>query len=79
FPVRLLMQDKFESWKYAPRIAVPTLVIAAEQDRVIPRDSTELLLTHFRNGVATLHFLAGTGHNTLSESPEYISLLKGLR
>jgi pimeloyl-ACP methyl ester carboxylesterase len=78
FPVRQLMQDKFESWKYAPKIAVPTLVIAAEHDRVIPRESTEALLTHFRSGVAQLEFLPGTSHNTIAESPEYVGLLKSL-
>jgi pimeloyl-ACP methyl ester carboxylesterase len=78
FPVRLLMRDKFESWKYAPQIAVPTLVIAAEHDRVIPRESTEALLTHFRSGIAKLEFLPGTGHNNISESPEYVGLLKNL-
>jgi pimeloyl-ACP methyl ester carboxylesterase len=78
FPVRLLMRDKFESWKYAPKIAVPTLVIAAEHDRVIPRESTAALLTHFRSGIAKLEFLPGTGHNTIAESPEYVALLKSL-
>lgn len=78
FPVRLLLQDKFESWKYAPRIVTPTLVIAAEHDQVIPRESTELLLTHFRRGLATLRVIPGTGHNTISESPEYVALLKSL-
>lgn len=79
FPVRLLVLDKFESWKYAPRITIPTLVIAAEHDYTVPGWSTELLLTHFQSGVATLSVIPGTGHNTISESPEYIALLKNFR
>jgi pimeloyl-ACP methyl ester carboxylesterase len=79
FPVRWLLLDKFESWKYAPRIAIPTLVIAAEHDYTVPGWSTELLLTHFQSGIATLRTLPGTGHNNLSESAEYIALLKNLR
>lgn len=79
FPVRWLLRDKFESWKYAARIDVPTLLVAAENDEVIPRSSTEALLARFGAGVAALKVIAGTGHNTISESPEYIPLLQGLR
>jgi hypothetical protein len=77
FPVRWLLRDKFESWKYAPRVAAPTLIIAAENDEVIPRASTELLRSRFRAGVATFKVVAGAGHNTISDRPEYISLLRG--
>jgi uncharacterized protein len=77
FPVRWLLQDKFESWRYAPQVSAPTLVIAAEHDETIPRDSTEALCARFRSGVATFKVVAGTGHNTISESPQYMALLKG--
>jgi pimeloyl-ACP methyl ester carboxylesterase len=78
-PVRWLLQDKFESWRHAPRVAAPTLIIAAEHDEVIPRDSTEALYSRFRSGVASFKVVAGTGHNTISESPQYIALLKGVQ
>lgn len=79
FPVRWLLRDKFESWRDAPRIAVPTLVIAAERDEVIPRASTEALMRHFGPGVATLKVLAGTSHNTVSDDSEYVALLGAAR
>ena len=78
FPVRWLLLDKFESWKYAAKVTAPTLLIAAEHDEVIPRTSTNSLYTHFRPGVASLKVVAGASHNTIAESPEYIPLLKGL-
>lgn len=78
-PVAWLMRDPFESWRHAPAITVPTLVIAAEDDEVIPRAHTDALLPHFRPGIATMKVLPGTGHNTLSEHPEYVSLLRGIR
>ena len=31
-PVKWLLRDKFESWRYAARITVPTLIVAAEHD-----------------------------------------------
>ena len=76
-PVRWLLRDKFESWRYAPRIAVPTLLIAAENDEIIPRASTERLYTRFAKGVASLQVIPGTGHNTISASPQYLELIRG--
>ncbi len=77
FPVGLLMRDRFESWKYAPRVDAPVLIIAAEYDEVVPRASTEMLRSRFMRGRASIVVLAGTGHNTISDSPGYIGLLKG--
>lgn len=75
-PIKWLLKDKFESSKYAPRIRVPTLLIAAEHDEVIPRASTETLYRHFAPGVATLEVIPGKGHNSISESPAYLPLLR---
>jgi hypothetical protein len=79
FPVRWLLLDKFESSKYAKQVTAPTLVIAAEHDEIIPRASTRALVTRFRDGVVSLKIVPGAGHNTISNKPEYISLLKGLQ
>jgi pimeloyl-ACP methyl ester carboxylesterase len=79
FPIRWLLKDKFESWRYAPRITVPTLLIAAEHDEVIPRASTEALFHHFSPGVARLEIIPGTGHNSISSDPLYMTLLKSAR
>lgn len=76
FPVKWLLQDKFESWRYAPHIVVPTLLIAAGNDEIIPRASTERLSTRFAKGVASLRIIPGTGHNTISESPQYFELIQ---
>jgi uncharacterized protein len=77
FPVRWLLLDRFESSKYAAQVTAPTLLIAAEHDEIIPRSSTESLVTRFRHGVAALKVVPGAGHNTISDRPEYIPLLKG--
>ncbi len=78
-PVRWLLRDKFESWRYAPQVTAPTLIIAAELDEIIPRASTELLRTRFQNGVASFVVIAGAGHNTISNSKDYPALVKGGR
>lgn len=76
FPVRWLLVDKFESWKYAKLVSAPTLFIAAEHDEVIPKASTESLLAHFRTGVASIVVVSDTSHNTISDSSGYLSLLR---
>jgi uncharacterized protein len=77
FPVRWLMRDKFQSWRYAPKVTAPTLLVAAENDEIVPRESTAALHARFSAGVATLRWVAGTGHNTIQESREYVRLLQG--
>ena len=78
FPVRWLLLDKFDSGRYARQVTAPTLVVAAEHDEVIPRARSEALYRSFRPGVASFKVVPGTGHNTISESPEYMPLLKGV-
>lgn len=75
-PLHFLLLDKFESWRYASAVTAPTLILAAQHDEVILRASTESLVTHFPRGLATLTIVRGTGHNTISESPEFIPLLQ---
>lgn len=76
-PVRWLLLDRFESGRYAPHIRVPTLIVEAEFDEVIPHASTARLLQRFAAGVATLVVIPGAGHNTLSEDPRYLGILHG--
>ena len=76
FPVRWLLQDKYESWRYAPKITVPTLLVAAENDEIIPRASTEDLYSRFAPNVASLQLIPGVGHNTISDSPLYLISLR---
>lgn len=77
FPVRWLLVDKFESWRYAPKVTAPTRLIAAQNDEVIPIASTKSLYEHMPQLRATLIVIPGVGHNDISESPEYIPALRG--
>ncbi|MFC4311305.1 alpha/beta hydrolase [Steroidobacter flavus] len=76
FPVKWLMRDRYESWRYAPLIEVPTLFVVAEHDEIIPRASTDDLYAHFRAGIATLRVIPGVGHNTVSATPMYAKTLQ---
>ncbi len=77
FPIGLLLQDKFESWRYAPLIKAPTLIVAAANDEVIPPQSTMALFNGFSPGIARIKLIAGVGHNSISNSPDYMTILQG--
>jgi hypothetical protein len=76
-PIRWLLTDKFESWRYAPAIRIPTLLLAAANDQVIPRSSTEKLYGAFSPGVASLKIIPAVDHNTISNSVQYLEEIRG--
>jgi len=75
-PVGLLLLDKFDSWRYAPHVTAPSLIIAAGDDEVIPRSSTERLRDRFQGGLVHYVVIPGAGHSSVSDSPNYLALLK---
>jgi pimeloyl-ACP methyl ester carboxylesterase len=76
-PVGWILRDKFESGRYAAKVTAPTMLIAAGNDKVVPRASTDRLLGRFAGGVATLGVGPGAVHNFPDSHPEYIRLLRG--
>jgi pimeloyl-ACP methyl ester carboxylesterase len=75
-PVRWLLLDRFESWRYAPQVTAPTRIIVAGDDEIIPRASTDRLRTRFKPGVVTSWVVVpGVGHNSISDSPDYLALI----
>ena len=75
-PMRWLTLDTYESGKFAPRIKVPTTIIKAENDEVIPHASTEKLLSRFDPGVAKMTVIEGVGHNDLGKNKKYRETLQ---
>jgi uncharacterized protein len=75
-PVRLLLQDRYDSGQYAPNIETPTTIIAAEHDEVVPFSSTRTLLGRFHKGVASMTTIPGSGHNDLGFRDEYGEALR---
>lgn len=75
-PVRWLLTDRYESNKFVPSIEVPTTLVEAENDQVIPHASTEKLLGRFAPGVATMTTIKGVGHNDIKRNPNYLKSLQ---
>jgi hypothetical protein len=74
-PVGLLLQDKYESWRRAPELRMATLMLVAEQDRIVPRANTERLIASFRRSPSVV-MIAGAGHNDISSRREYSQALE---
>ena len=75
FPVRWLLIDKYESWRYVPGITAPVLILQAESDEVIPAASTQRLQSRFPAGQAQLVMVPGASHNTIGDAPLYVRAL----
>ena len=72
FPVSLILQDRYESYLYAPKVRAPTRIIVAGADEVIPRASTEQLLHSFAPGIASEVVVDGASHGNIPEDPRYL-------
>ena len=70
-PMRLLLRDPWQSWRYAPRVTCPTLILAASHDEIVPMSDTKKLFEAFQPGVATLRVIDGTDHNSVSCPEEF--------
>jgi Predicted hydrolase of the alpha/beta superfamily len=70
-PMGLLLNDCYESWRYAPHVTCPTLLLAASDDEIVPMADTERLFEAFPPGIATLRVMPGTDHNTVASVPAF--------
>jgi pimeloyl-ACP methyl ester carboxylesterase len=75
-PVDLILRDRWDSAARAPGITVPTTIIAAARDEVIPAASTAALRDRFAPGVASMVVIDGVGHNDLEMSGAYRPALR---
>jgi hypothetical protein len=76
-PVRWLLRDKFESWRYAPTVTAQTRIIVAENDELVPRFSSDRLRSRFQEGLVSYIVVPEVGHNTIQDRPGYWALLNG--
>jgi pimeloyl-ACP methyl ester carboxylesterase len=75
FPVRWLLIDKYESWRYVPKIRAPVLILRAEHDEVIPAASTEALRARFPATQVREVVVPGADHNSILDEPMYVRSL----
>lgn len=76
FPMHLLLKDNYNSAERAPQITTPTLIIKAENDRVIPASSTDKLIEQFTAITPQVSVIPGATHNTIQDYTQYYLLLR---
>ena len=74
FPVRWLLLDKYESWRYVPKIKAPVLILRAEHDELIPAASTDALRGRFPAGQVR-YVVIPADHNSILDEPLYVRTL----
>ncbi len=75
FPVSLLLRDKYESWRYAPRITAPTRIVIAGRDQLVPPEHAETLAQAFAPGVAHILRYPAADHHTVLDEPGFYARL----
>lgn len=76
FPVRWLLRDHYESWRFAGHIRAPSTLIIAGRDTVIPNDSSLQLARHFRPGLAEVITFADADHSDITRHPQFVAALR---
>lgn len=71
FPISLLLKDKFASDTRAASIAIPTMIILADTDEVIPHEHTEALIAAFKKTTPQRRVVPMSTHNTILASDVY--------
>jgi uncharacterized protein len=70
FPVRWLVRDRYESFRYLPQHSGPLMVIRAPNDAVIPARHTDRLIAELPRKPEVVGF-PQADHNNLSSDPRY--------
>lgn len=76
FPTRYLVKDRFDSASYAKDISVPTIIITAELDRVVPVKHAQKLRAQFTHTSVSYHMISGAEHNDVTSFPHYRQVIK---
>ncbi len=74
-PAALLMRDKYESWRLAPELGMPVLVLQAGNDRVIAARHTEALVAVLSEERLQHQRVEAAGHNDIQDYPAYRAAL----
>jgi len=75
FPISLLLKDSYDSESRAPFISVPTLIVVAGKDSLIPADNTLNLVRAFRPKTLEVTVFKNAGHGDVSHLQDYHELL----
>lgn len=76
-PVRLILRERYPSATHARAIRVPTTLVVAARDALVPPAHAQALQDAFAPGIAHSVVLDGAGHNDVDAHPGYLAALRG--
>ncbi len=76
FPVQWILQDKYDSVGRASLIRAQTLVIVAQNDRIIPRPHSDNLVAAFPPEQIKVETINNSDHNSITHDAAYYHALK---
>lgn len=75
FPVSLFMKDRYDSVGRVAGIKSTTLVILAENDEIIQRESSDRLISGFESTDVLVEMIDDATHNSVGSTSVYLQLL----
>ena len=76
YPIFLLLKDKYESIRRVADINAKTIILIAENDKVIPKKHSIRLFNEFPSEQITKKIIFDAGHNDISLKNEYYEQIK---
>jgi len=70
FPIDWMARDRFDSWRYAPQVHCPVLIVRAGQDQLMPAENTAALAASFP-APPLQQVVPEAGHNDIQDYLEY--------
>ncbi|MCF6243429.1 MAG: lysophospholipase [Sulfurovum sp.] len=71
YPASLLLKERYDSLSRVPMIHAKTLIIFAQNDKVIPRESTQNLIDAFMEKELEVIIIDNRGHIDISSDDKY--------
>lgn len=75
-PAGLLLRERYDSADIAPALRVPTTLVVAARDSIVPPARARALADAFAPGVARIVVLEDAGHNDVDAHPGYAAALR---
>lgn len=75
YPVDLILRHKFDSISRASGIAIPVLILIAENDELIPPSHSYQLAEALVSAKVEIKLITNANHNNIISSPEYVEAL----
>ena len=76
YPMHWLIKDKYNSLERVPAISAPTLILLAEQDKIVPHSHSQRLIQAFPSEQIQVKTIKNSSHSNIVYQSAYLNTLK---